>query len=134
VDGEGIEPLREEDAGKVDEYWGLARDYREFFARRIRDGPAWGLRQNGELIAWVGTYYVTDRVAQLGYLHVMEEHRRKGIARRLTIWMIQDVRRRGLVPTFYIFKTNDPSLGLAGSMGSVKLDEQSWMGGTFKGL
>jgi len=131
--GVDVEPLVEKDADKVDRHWGLATNRRDFFANRIRNGPAMGVRRDDELVAWMGTYFITDKVAQLGYLHVMEDHRRKGLARSVVTAMCLDMADRDLMPTAYVFEDNHPSLGLFLSLGFEKVDRQAWMGGTFNG-
>jgi len=82
---------------------------------QISQGPAIGYWEDGKLVGWILTH---DDCA-LGMLHVLEEYRRKGIARLLLVEIIGRVQAIGLVPFTYIEPENCPSLSLVNSIGFI---------------
>lgn len=128
--GYKIVELKEEDAEVIDQYWGLGPgDSVEYIKSRIQDGPAFGLRQDKELVAWCLTHYLTDKVACLGFLHVKEEHRRKGCAKAVTDAVCSWAEEKKLVPVVDIFQDNEESLSLADKLGFERIGENHWFSG-----
>ncbi len=122
-----VEPLNEDDAEVINKYWGLGdRDSYDYIASRIRDGPAFGISRNGELVAWSLTHYITDKAAAFGFLHVKEGWRRKGFAKSITEALHKEVLKKGLIPVIDVFKDNHPSLKLSQSLGFVEIGENHW--------
>jgi RimJ/RimL family protein N-acetyltransferase len=121
--------LNEEDAETIDEHWGLVPDFAWYFRQRIKQSSTFGIREDGELIGWMGTYWETDKYAQLGYLHVKEGHRRGGLAFSITSALCQDIFDRGKTPVAHAFDTNTASLKLAEKMGFKRIGEKFWAKG-----
>lgn len=126
-----VVPLEEEDAPEINEYWGLGSDdSTDYIKRRIKEGPAYGIRKDGELAAWSLTHFITDEVIVLGMLHVKEHWRRRGLAKDITEVMCKKGEERGLIPAVQIFKDNEPSLSLAEDLGFEMRGEHHWFDGT----
>jgi len=121
--------LDEEDAETIDKHWGLVPDFAWYFRQRIKQSSTFGMRKDGELIAWMGTYWETDKYSQLGYLHVKEEHRRGGLAYSIVSKLCQDIFDRGKIPVAQAFDTNTASLKLAEKMGFERIGEKAWAKG-----
>ncbi|MFO7991170.1 MAG: GNAT family N-acetyltransferase [Thermoplasmata archaeon] len=130
---ENLEPeyevveLEESDAEVIDQYWGLGRgDSIDYIKSRIREGQSYGIRQEGELVAWCLTHYITDKVVSLGFLHVKEGHRRKGYAKAVTEAMCSWAKEKNLIPVVDIFQDNEESLSLADKLGFQRIAENHW--------
>ncbi|MFW6040951.1 MAG: GNAT family N-acetyltransferase [Thermoplasmatota archaeon] len=125
-----VEELFEEDAKVINDLWGSdERDSTPYIRKRIRNGPAYGIRRNGELVAWCLTHYLTDKVICFGFLHVKEEWRRNSFAKSLTEALCEDAEEKNLIPVVDIFQDNKPSLSLAESLGFEKIGENHWFNG-----
>ncbi len=125
-----VVPLKEEDALEINKYWGLGgEDSTDYIKERIKQGPAYGIRKKGELVAWTLTHFVTDEVMVLGMLHVKKDWRRKGLAKDITERMCRVGEKRDLIPAVQIFKDNEPSLSLAEDLGFEMRGEHHWFNG-----
>ncbi len=123
-----VEPLVVEDADEINRFWGGGnRQAQEYIKMRIESAPAYGIRREGELIAWCLTHYLTDHVVCLGFLHVKERWRRKGFAHALTERLCHDALDMDLIPVVDIYKDNPASLSLAHSMGFKAIAENHWL-------
>ncbi|MBS3816764.1 MAG: GNAT family N-acetyltransferase [Candidatus Thermoplasmatota archaeon] len=128
-----VKPLEEKDASVINEYWGLGSDdSTDYIESRIDQGPAYGIRKDGELIGWCLTHFVTERAMVMGMLHVKEKWRRKGFAEDLTEALCEEAEEKDLVPAVQIFKDNEPSLSLAEDLGFEKRAEHHWFSGVKK--
>jgi 8-oxo-dGTP diphosphatase len=121
-DGE-VEPLVEDDAVVIYE----SSKYREHISVDytrvcIRSGPGVAIREEGRLVAWAATQ---DDCA-MGFLQVLETHQRRGFARRLTVALATELRKRGLLPFAYVAEDNVKSIGLLASLGFVRDRNVAW--------
>ncbi|MGM0510583.1 MAG: GNAT family N-acetyltransferase, partial [Thermoplasmatota archaeon] len=122
--------LLEEDSEVIDQFWNLSGgDSTDYIEDRISNGPAYGIRRDGDLVAWCLTHHVTESAMTLGFLHVKEDWRGRGFAKSVTESMCQYALENGLIPVIDIFKDNEPSLDLAKSLGFQKIGENHWFGG-----
>ena len=90
---------------------------------RIRQGPSAGISVAGKLAAWV----MTHDDGAIGFLHVLEAHRRKGYAYALTVYLCQELRAQGKMPYVHIEETNVNSMNLATKAGFVKDRRVHWL-------
>lgn len=125
--GHEISPLVPEDAETINEHWNPEEDSARYIRSRIEKGLAFGMRVDGELIAWDATHLETDRAIMVGLLHVMERFRKRGYARSITTTMINAVFERGKTPICHIFKDNEPSVRLTEEMGFRRRGEHIWL-------
>ncbi|MGQ0798325.1 MAG: GNAT family N-acetyltransferase [Methanobacteriota archaeon] len=93
---------------------------------RIEEGPTAGVYFDGDLVAWAMTHFVTDRVAMLGFFHVLEEHRRKGYGTSAACALTKEVFRLGKTPALHVYVTNTPSLDLVERIGFRRVKRQVW--------
>ena len=126
-----VDKLNLNDVSVINEHWGLGEsDSSDYIAHRIKTGPAYGIRRDDELVAWVLTHYITDSAMCLGFLHVKECWRRRGFAKDLTDAICQDAEKQNLTPVVDIFQDNVASLSLSKSLGFEKIGENHWFEGT----
>ncbi len=125
--GHEVSPLVPEDAETINEHWNPGEDSARYIQSRIEKGLAFGMRVDGELVAWDATHLETDRAIMVGLLHVMERFRKRGYARSITTTMINAVFEKGKTPIGHVFKDNEPSLRLTEEMGFRRRGEHTWM-------
>jgi len=126
-----VEALREEDALVINEYWGLSdSDSTDYIKERIKKGPAFGIRRDGELVGWSLTHFVTETTMVLGMLHIKEGWRRKGFAKEITEELCMRAEEDGLIPAVQIFKDNEPSISLAADLGFEIRADHHWFDGS----
>ena len=119
-----VQPLRREDAEIVHEYWPYGDPQNlQYVLERIDRGITAGLRLDGTLVAWG----LTHSSGAMGFLHVLEEHRRHGYAQAVTTYLVGEIRRRGQTPFVYIDVNNTASLALAERLGMVQVEQAEWM-------
>lgn len=118
-----VEPLRPADAPGIVRWWPYGRSV-GYVASRIRCMPAVGIRRGGRLVAWA----LTHDDGSMGFLHVLEAWRGRGMARALTVALCTRLRRLGLVPFNYIVQTNRASIRLTAGMGFRRVGEYGWFG------
>jgi len=126
---EDIVRLKEDEAEIVDRNWGLAPDHAWFFRERIMGGHVLGVRHGGELVGWIGSYLETDRYSLLGYLHVLEHARGKGIGYSLASAKVQEVLDRGKTPYGHIWEHNKASIALNERLGLRQVSWTAWVFG-----
>ncbi|MFQ6107553.1 MAG: GNAT family N-acetyltransferase [Thermoplasmata archaeon] len=122
-----VSALVPEDAETIDQYWNPGEDTASYVRSRIEDGPAFGIRVDGELVAWDATHLETDEAVMLGFLYVKEEHRHRGFAKSMAAKMIGRVFEKGKTPVCHIFTDNEPAIRLTEEMGFRRRGEQVWL-------
>lgn len=123
----GVEPLDpqwSEMIGKVwDPEWARSGPY---LRRRIEAGHAFAVLEGGKPVAWAFTHFETPKVGMMGFLHVLEPHRRKGYARSVASALAKDILKRGKVPALHVKTDNVASLELTSSLGFHRVKKQVW--------
>lgn len=126
-----VDELNLDDVPVINDHWGLGDEgSSDYISHRIKEGPAYGIRKEGELVGWVLTHYMTDTAICLGFLHVKEGWRRKGFAKDLTDKICNYAEENDLTPVIDIFQDNVASLSLSKSLGFEKIGENHWFDGT----
>jgi len=82
-------------------------------------------------VAWALTHVVTDRVGIIGMVHVVEDHRRKGLAKSVTAAVSRALVESGKIPTLHAYAYNRASLALFPTLGFQKLKRQVWADAVF---
>lgn len=119
-----LDPRWAERIGKVwDPGWDGAAGY---VRRRIEAGHAYAVEVDGEPVAWALTHFETPRVSMMGFLHVLEPHRRKGYAKAVSLALVQDILDRGKIPALHVKTDNVASLELTASLGFHRVKKQVW--------
>ncbi len=111
-----VRELTENDAEVVNKYWTYNdEDSIHYVKDMIKRNISAGIEDDGKLVAWI---CVHDDGA-LGFLYVLDEYRRKGYAKDITIYLANKLRERDKIPFVYIITDNEKSLSLAQSLGFV---------------
>lgn len=121
-----VRPLTAEGARRVAKFWEPGWPAEGYIRRRIEAGPTAAVFDGATPIAWALTHMVTDRVGLIGMVHVVEEHRRKGLARAVVAAVSRDLLANGKIPALHAFVENTASLALFPSLGFRKVTRQVW--------
>ncbi len=121
-----VRPLEPEWAGTVAHLWEPDWPAEPYVRRRIEGGPTAAIYEDGEPIAWALTHVLTDRVGLIGMVHVLDSHRRRGLARAVVSAVVRDLLRDGKVPALHGYADNVASLALFPTLGFRKVKRQVW--------
>jgi ribosomal protein S18 acetylase RimI-like enzyme len=118
-----VAPLDAQDAGFIHSN----SIYNEFidsnyFRDRIYKGFSAGITEEGKLVAWV----LTQDDGAVAFLHVMEEHRRKGYANAVVLSVLEKIRMTGRQPYMYVSDNNEEAKQLATGLGFEREKEVHW--------
>ncbi|MHA1442610.1 MAG: GNAT family N-acetyltransferase [Candidatus Heimdallarchaeota archaeon] len=72
---------------------------------------------DNEIVACGGTHFETPKLAQLGNIYVLEEHRRKGYGSILTSAITQDILSKKDYATLFVYHENYPAIALYEKLG-----------------
>jgi len=86
-----------------------------FIAERIKKGPSFGMRADGQLVAWI----MTQDDGAMGLLTVLPPYRRHGYGNRITSALITQLRASGKLPFVHIEEQNHKSMSLALKAGFI---------------
>lgn len=95
----------------------------EFIKDRIKKGISLCRREEGKPFVWI----MTQDDGALGFLNVVEEHRKKGYARDICLAMIHKVRESKNIVFEHIEDSNVESMKLALSFGFQKYKTINWV-------
>lgn len=88
----------------------------DYVTERILSGPSYGIFKEGRLIGWA----MTHGDFAMGFMMVLPEYRRQGIAMEITLSLIKSLRAMGRVPMVHVSKDNEKSLSLVRKLGFVE--------------
>ncbi|MEJ2105388.1 MAG: GNAT family N-acetyltransferase [Ignavibacteriaceae bacterium] len=100
-------------------------EYKEYISPEyvkdcIRKGISAGIHENNKLVSWA----ITQDDGAIGFLHTLEDYRRKGYGYNITLSMIEQVRNSGGLPFANVLPTNKRSINLLLKLGfkeSIKI-------------
>lgn len=103
-------------------------DYKEFTSidyieHRIQQGVSSIFYKDGEPAGWS----LTHDDGAIGFLHVLEKFRKRGIAQLITIDMINKVKSTEKIPFVYIKEENYKSLSLVKKLGFIEQKKIAWL-------
>jgi len=125
--------LHPKNADMVAKVWAPDWPAAGYVRSRIEDGLSAAIYVDGEPVAWYLTHLETDDVVMLGFLHVLEAHRRKGYAKSLSCAMIRQALAKGKTPACHVYTDNAPSIRLMESLGFHRVCMQAWGDGVSPG-
>jgi len=88
----------------------------------LKNGPSAGIKEGERLAGWA----LTHDDGAMGFLHVIEEFRRRGIAEKIMKYLVNTILESGNLPFAHIEKKNFPSMNLAMKLGFKKDREATW--------
>ena len=127
-----VVPLRVEWAERIAKIWDPDWDATGYVRSRIDKGPSAAILVGGEPVAWYLTHFETPEVVMLGFLHVLDEHRRKGHAKALSRALIRYALSVGKVPACHVYTDNAASIRLKEGLGFRRVCLQAWGDGVVK--
>jgi|WetSurMetagenome_2_1015567.scaffolds.fasta_scaffold103434_3 GNAT superfamily N-acetyltransferase len=95
----------------------------EYIRNRIVKGISCGIFIGNKLVAWS----ITHDDGAIGMLQVLPEYRGKGLAKEITSFMINEIRKRNKIPFVQIEKRNLPSNRLASGIVFIKDRRVHWI-------
>jgi len=99
-----------------------------YIRQRIKNGPSIGLFQKNALLGWI----LTHDDGAMGFLHVLDNYRRKGLGTQITVAMIKYLKSKGEIPFVHIEEDNITSLQLAWKLGFEKDKPIHWIKSEYK--
>ncbi|MEM4308608.1 MAG: GNAT family N-acetyltransferase [Thermoplasmata archaeon] len=115
--------LKKDAAGTIAKFWGGDERY---IRSRIERYPAFGIYDKKKLVAWVGIHNLTTRIGIMGFLHVLEDFRGRGLAESVSTCLAEEIFRTGRIVGIHIWTDNEPSKNLAKKLGFEKRCIHSW--------
>ncbi len=126
-EGPGVRPLGPEWSDLVGKTWDPDWDHAGPYVRsRIEAGHAYAVYEDGKPVAWALLHFETERVAMMGFLHVLEPYRGKGYAKSVSSALVKDILKRGKIPALHVKTDNVPSLKLTSNLGFHRVKKQVW--------
>ena len=122
-----VRPVPVSFAPMIAKLWEPEWEATPYIRSRLESGPSVGIFDGDELVAWYGTHMVTDRVAVMGFLHVLDEYRHRGYARSLSCALVKEIFRGGRIPACHVYADNEPSLNLMDSLGLRRVKQQAFV-------
>lgn len=119
-------PLTDEDVAFIYPFWELSNDPEPHVKDRVARFDSACIRENGQPVAWCGLHFEVDKIANLGFAHTLDKHRRKGYQKLVTKALINRLSARGVRTTSDVIKDNSASMSLCASMGFEIVGEQIW--------
>ncbi len=127
-----VRPLTTEWAGRVAKLWQPDWAAEPYVGSRIESGPTAAIFESDAPVAWALTHMVTDRVGVIGMVHVLETHRRQGLAQSVVAAISRDLMRDGKIPALHAYTDNAASLALFPTLGFRKVKRQVWGDAVFR--
>ena len=115
--------LSEDDAETVftnSEYKGYIST--EYVNQRIIKGISSGIYEDNKLVSWG----ITQDDGAIGFLHTLDNYRKKGYAYSITLSMIEKLRTKGELPFAYAEASNFRSINLLTKLGFRKSNTIHW--------
>jgi len=131
VQAHDVRPIPASWAAKIANLWEPEWDAVPYVRSRLEAGPAVGIYDGDELVAWYATHISTDRVAVMGFLHVLDKYRHRGYARSLSCALSKEIFRQGKIPACHVYEENTPSLALMDSLGLTRIKRQAFVQASF---
>lgn len=122
-----VRPVPLSNAAMIAKFWEPEWDAKPYIRSRLESGPSVGIFDGDRLVAWYGAHIVTDRVAVMGFLHVLDEYRHRGYARSLSCALSKEIFRGGRIPACHVYLDNEPSLHLMDSLGLQRVKQQAFL-------
>lgn len=116
-------PLTEKDAGVVYKNSNY-KNYisMEYVKDRIKRGISAGMFENNQLVSWS----ITQDDGAIGFLHTLDNYRRKGYGYNVTLSMIEKLRSCGELPFAYVERNNKRSMSLLLKLGFKENKSLHW--------
>jgi len=125
-------PVRPEWAERIATIWSPDWPAAGYVRSRIQNGPSAAIVVGGELVGWYLTHFETPDVVMLGFLHVLDDYRRRRYAKALSRALIRDALSKGKVPACHVYTDNAASIALMEGLGFRRVCLQAWGDGVVR--
>lgn len=95
---------------------------KEYIIERIRNGISTGIYKDNKLVSWG----ITQDDGAIGFLHTLDEYRRKGYGYNVVLSMIDILLHKGELPFAYIEPSNKNSIKLFLKLGFKENKRAHW--------
>jgi GNAT superfamily N-acetyltransferase len=113
-------------ASTVARLWDPEWPAESYVRSRIEGGPSAAIYEDGRPIAWALTHIVTDRAGLIGMVHVLEGHRRQGLASAVVCALSRELLADTRTPALHAYADNGAALRLFPTLGFRKIKRQVW--------
>ncbi len=121
-----LDHLVPDDATFIADYWDLIDDPEDILREKITKYDSVCVRIGGKPVSWVGIHFEAVGIAELGFAHTLDAHRRKGYSAMCTKALVNKLSMQGSRALAHMFKDNIASIALAESMGFERMGEATW--------
>lgn len=121
-----LEPLTPDDVAFIAPFWELSDDPEPHLKDRVARFDSACVRVNNEPVSWCGLHFEIGNIANLGFMHTLDDYRRKGYAGLVTKALVNRLSARGVRATCHVIKDNAASIALCASLGFENVGEQTW--------
>jgi len=123
---QNLDSIQEKDLDIVDQYYTYRHEgSKEYLRGCIAKRPSSMLRdEEGNPISWA----LVREDHSMGVMYTVEKHRKKGLAREVSIDLVKKVIETDKTPYVHIVETNTPSCNLASDLGMVPWGRVLWFG------
>ncbi|MCW8810227.1 MAG: GNAT family N-acetyltransferase [Ignavibacteriaceae bacterium] len=94
----------------------------EYVQDCIRKGISASLCENNKLVSWA----ITQDDGAIGFLHTLDEYRRKGYGYKVTLSMINQIRKSSGLPFANVKASNEKSINLLQKLGFKESKKIHW--------
>ncbi|NBG86913.1 GNAT family N-acetyltransferase [Isachenkonia alkalipeptolytica] len=128
---ENLDSIQEKDLDIVDRFYTYRHEgSKEYLRECIANRPSSMIRdEEGNPISWA----LVREDHSMGVMYTLKEHRKKGLARKVSIDLIKKVIETDKTPYVHIVETNTASCNLASDLGMVPWGRVLWFGMKKKG-
>ena len=96
---------------------------RDYISNLIETGYSSGIYKDDKLVAWA----MTHDDGAIGFIHVIEEYRRQGLAKEVVKHIILQLRRKKILSFMHIEEDNIKSTNMALKLGFIKDRIITWL-------
>ena len=122
-----VRPVPARWAPEIAKLWEPEWEATQYVRSRLESGPSAGIFDGERLVGWYPTHIVTNRVAVMGFLHVLDGYRHRGYARSLSCALSKEIFRSGRIPACHVYEDNTPSLHLMDSLRLRRVKRQAFI-------
>ena len=121
-DGNKVVQLNDSHANQLTHFYNIAFPDNYFDERMLQTGKCFGYLNNGELLCAAGVHVDSTKygVTALGNIATHPDHRGKGLARKVTIRLVQEIVSKREVITLNVKADNKAAIKCYSNLGFVK--------------
>lgn len=116
-------PVTEKDVTLINNYWEYNdKQSFDYIKEVIEAGSGYIIYDNNNPVSWV----LTHGDDSIGFLYVKKKYRKKGYGLSVTISLINELRKKAIIPFAHIMESNIKSLNMFAKLGFKKAGRICW--------